>query len=270
MSRPESVFCQILQVQYNTAIDNIESVVYLPLRVLRDIKSNIGRVENIVYAAVKAEVERIEAQVIEILFLNSARLLEGSENFCRIAFSCTALVEALTATDYAEFIPESIRNQLSSSYELFEKHVCLLGLKNLISSFVDSILATLRARLVVLADFLEDQLRLDELIDLYEDALNADILGNFSIIDLLNVLRKFLNCAFYTCNWAATSSNRIADYMQKLALSDNGTTFNQNIASLLSNYYTLSGEIDDKISEIILMIDNRRAKGIRKDETMIF
>lgn len=270
MSRPESIFCQILQVQYNTAIDNIESVVYLPLRVLRDVKSNIGRVERLVYTAVKTEVERIEAQVIEILFLNSVRLIEGSENFCRVAFSCTALVDALVEADYGDFIPNDIRNQISSNYELFEKHVCILGLRNLISSFVDSILASLRSRLIALRSMMEDQLRLNELVALYETALTENILGNYSIIELIDILRKFLNCAFYTCDWASTASNKIADYTKKLALSDNGTTFSQNISSLLTNYYDLNDEINTKIDEIVLMIDNRRTKGIRKDETMIF
>lgn len=271
MAKPEKVFCKILELQYNTAIDSIDSVISLPLVVLRDVKSNIMRVERVIYNIVYLEVIRIERQIMEILFLRGIRDLRDN-NFCRIAFACSKLIDALldASNHYLDFIPSNIRNQLSGNYELFERHVCVLGLPSLIDGFIDSGLSELRDRLSELRSEMVTQLRLAELTELYQDALDAEILNGMSIIELLDELRGFSNCAFETCNYAATVSNKVADYIEKLALSDDGSTFNQNVNSLLGTYAEKNAELEDKIDDLIDLIDNGEPPNVPRDKIMIF
>ena len=100
--------------------------------------------------------------------------------------------------------------------------------------------------------------------------MNADLVGNYSIIDLLNQMRDFANCYFETCNWAATSSNKVADYMEKLSLADSGSTFVFYTDTLLTNYTKYDNEITDQINEIIIVIDSGRSPGILKNSVMKF
>ena len=234
MSSPQQLFCKVLEQQYNTEIDTIEAVLYLPVRALRDVKSNIKRVENLVYNSVLLIVEKYEKQLLEILFLNKINQLEENvNNFCQVAFSCQALVTILTDpdNDYLSFLDQATKDQIASNYALFEQYVCVLGLKRIVNSFVDDILSEIRAILVTLSDRLENALRLTEMIEAYQDILDSS-----GIIDLLNYLRAFLNCAFSSCNYAESANNALNNYMEKLALSDNGSTFTQYLNSLLDGY----------------------------------
>lgn len=269
--KPETVFCKILEIQYNTAIDAIESVINIPFLVLRDVKSNISRVERLIYNTVYLEVQRIEKQVIEILFLNGIRDLENN-NFCRVAFACSKLVEALvdSSNHYLDFLPASTRSALSGNYDLFERNVCVLGLQQLINQFTSNALADLRTRLLALRDEMEDQLRLSELTAMYQAALDEEILNGSSIIELLDDLRGFSNCAFETCNYAATVSNKVDDYAEKLALADVGGTFVLSINSLLDGYNEKNDALNTKIDEIIALLDTGRPPTVSRDQIMFF
>ena len=57
---PEKLFCSILENQFNSTVDSIEQLIFLPLKGIRDVKSNISRAENIVYSITKTELTRIE------------------------------------------------------------------------------------------------------------------------------------------------------------------------------------------------------------------
>jgi hypothetical protein len=123
---------------------------------------------------------------------------------------------------------------------------------------------------VELREEMVNQLRLAELTELYQDALDAEILGGLSIIELLNELRGFSNCAFETCNYAATVSNKVADYTEKLALSDTGSTFTQNINSLLGTYAEKNAYLETKIDGLITLIDTGTPPNVARDEIMLF
>lgn len=272
MSSPSKLFCQILNVEYKRKIDIIESLLYLPLRAVSDVKNNLSRVEKLVYYIVKAEVLKLEKIIIEILLLDKVSELEGIDNFCKIAWNCSALIQLLTSDDngYTDFLPDSVRNQIATNYDLFEKNICRLGLMRLVTDFTDSSLQTIRDTLVELKERLDDELRLDEIRATYIEILNTDIYGDKNIIELLDDLRVFLNCAFGICNFAESSNNALNNYMEKLVLSDTGTTFTENIDSLLTDYNLLNDEIEDKIDELISLIDNRNlSRGINRDEIMV-
>lgn len=259
MSSPASIFCKMLEIEYKAKIDAIESVLYLPLRAINDVKSNISRVEHITYLIVKAEVLKFEKIIIDILFLDKINSLEGIDNFCRVAFACEALVSLLTSESnhYTDFLDPTIKSQISTDYNLFEKHICKLGLRRLISDFTDAALDEIRSQLVILRTKLEDELRLDEIKATYIDILNTDIYGTKSILELLDDLRTFLNCGFGICDFAASSNNAINNYMRKLTLKDNGSTFENDVDSLLTDYETLNDEMTDKIDELLHLIDYR-------------
>lgn len=267
---PAEIFCKILQNQYNTKIDLIEAALYLPLRGIREVKSNILRVEKLVYVVTKTELTRIENLLIEVLFLDQINQLASVSNFCAVAFQCSKLVEVLVDSSYGylSFLDATTLSLVSADYSLFEKHVCILGLRQIVSNFTTDILAELRARLVVLQDELDDQLRLDEIRERY-----LEILDDSGIFDLFNELKKFLLCSFEVCDWASTAQNALDSYSDKLAVvNTSGSSWTDNIeATLLDNYNDLQDELDTKISDLISLIDNRNpTRGILKDEAMLF
>lgn len=266
MRSSESVFCKILENQYNSKIDLIEAAIFLPLRGIRDVKSNILRVEKMVYNTIKTEILRIENLLIEVLFLDEINQLASMSNFCSIAFSCQKLVEVLvdSSLGYLNFLDSTTRSLVSSDYTLFEKHVCVLGLRTIVSNFTEDVLDELRSRLVELSNELVNQLRLNELKETY-----LDVLEDSGILNLLNELKKFRNCGFATCDFATTVNNKLDDYASKLVLSETDSSWTENVDSLLDNYNYLSTEIENKIDELISLIDSRNVtRGIRKDETM--
>lgn len=253
VEQPEKLFCKILEYQYNNKITEIESVLLLPLKGIRDVKSNILRVEKIVYSQVKIELKQIESLLIEILLLDRISQLASVENFCRIAFSCQKLVETLVDSSYGylSFLSPSVIATVSADYNAFEQYVCVLGLRNIVSLFTTDMLSRLRDQLVDLRDRLEDNLRLDEIEERY-----LEILEDSGIFAMLNDLRKYLNCGFAICNFAATANNKIADYVEKLSLSDTGSSWDVDLSSLLESYEELNIEIEDKIDSLIEIIDN--------------
>lgn len=267
MTSPETLFCKILEYQFNTKITEIESVLLLPLKGIRDIKSNISRVEKLVFSEVKTEIESIEALLIEVLFLDKISSLAAVENFCQIAFSCQKLVETLVdaSSGYLSFLDTSTRSLVSASYPDFEKYVCVLGLRNIVGLFTTDILGKLKTKLITLRDSLDDNLRLTEMQDRY-----LAILESSGIFVMLDDLRKYLRCGFSICNYAATASNKLADYMDKLALRDTGTSWDIDLGSLLDKYNDVSDEITNKIDQLIEIIDNRGFdRNIPRDQVMI-
>lgn len=266
---PESLFCKILQYQYENKISQIESILFLPLKGIRDIKSNILRVENLVYSTAETELLSIETLLLEILILDKINLLASVDNFCQIAFSCEKLVETLidSSNGYLTFLDPNIRSQVSADYNLFEKYVCVLGLRNIVGTFTNDMLAKLRTRLVNLRNYLEDNLRLDDMQEIY-----YRILERSGIFTMLNDLKKYLRCGFAVCNFAATANNKISDYVEKLSLVETTTSagWSHNIDSLLGKYNSLNNKFTNKIDELILIIDNRGFdRNIPRDEIMI-
>lgn len=267
VEQPERLFCKILEYQYNNKITEIDSVLLLPLKGIRDVKSNIMRVEKLVYSTAKTELQAIESLLFEVLFLDKINRLAAVDNFCQIAFSCQKLVETLidSSNGYLSFLDPGIRSSVSASYENFEKYVCVLGLRNIVDLFTTDMLSKLRIRLDSLRDSLEDNLRLDELRDRY-----LAILERSGIFAMLNDLRKYLNCGFSICNYAETANNKISDYVEKLALQDTGSSWDTDFDSLLDKYNKLNNEIGSKIDELIIIIDNRGFdRNIPRDKVMI-
>lgn len=262
----EKLFCQILQHTFNTKVDLIEAALFLPLRGIRDIKSNVLRVEALVYSTLKTELLRIENLIIEILFLDQINQLASVQNFCQVAFNCEMLVRELidSNNNYLSFLDTTTRSLVSANYTLFEKHICILGLRTIVSNFTNKALTDLRARLISLSNELNNQLRLDEMKENY-----LEILEDSGIIPLLNDLKRFLNCNFAICDWANTANNKLDEYAEKLVIVTSGSSWTEDVDSLLDNYNSLHTEIEDKIDELINLIDNRNPiRGIRKDETM--
>ncbi len=267
---PEKLFCSILEGQFNTTVDSIESLILLPIKGLRDVKSNILRAENIVYTTTKTELTRIENLLIQVLLLDQINQLEVVDNFCAVAYSCQILVETLVnnSSIYLNFLDSTTISQLSADYSLFEKYVCVIGLRRIVSNFTDNILSELRARLVILGDDFIAALRLDELRDRYNS-----VLVNSGIFSLLNNLIKYLQCNFSVCLWADTASNKLVDYENKLAITQTNVSasgWGENIDSLLDSYYEKETEIEDKIEQLIEIIDSRIIqRNIGRDEIML-
>ena len=200
MSSPSELFCRILETQLNSAINAVEDALLLssppPLKTLRDVKSNINRVNNLIFPYIESEILRLEKLIIDTLFLDKVNQLEGIDNFCQVAFSCEILVETLVenSSTYLPFLDATTISLLSTNYPLFERHICVLGLRNIITTFTDSILDEIETTLNTLNTMLFDNLRIAEFLQRYEDALEDS-----GVLTAIEQLRKFLNCGFGVC-----------------------------------------------------------------------
>lgn len=267
--KPESLFCKMLASQYQILEANIDEIINLPIRAIRDVKSNITRVERVVYNIVLAEVEKIESLVIEILFLDRISTLEGFNNFCQIAFQCKALINLLTDSNknYLSFLSPSVVSQLSTNYALFEREVCQLGIRNLIGNFTNQILDELREKLVALRNRLFNELRLNQILAAYEKILESS-----GIINLLNKLKEYINCAFEICDFASTATNKIEDISSKLYVFNTaGANWDVDLTGILGAYDKKDAEIKARIDSLINKIDTKDIHStirIKKDQIM--
>lgn len=266
MSKPEQLFCKILENQFTAAVNAVEAAILLPLRGARDVQNNVIRVDNLALDYVDEQILRLESVIIQVLHLNDINQMEGINNFCEIAYSCQILVETLVnnSSVYLPFLDASTVSQLSANYSLFRDNVCILGLRRIVNGFTDNILDEIEDELTELLNYLPTQLRQVELIDRYED-----ILEDSGIFALLDTLRKFLNCGFGICDYAATANNKLDDYAEKLLIVHNGTDWEVDISSLLTDYDSYKARTDDKINELITACQTRNIQRQHNKEDLM-
>jgi hypothetical protein len=265
MVKPESVFCRLLEIQYNTLDRSVETALYLPLRVLREVKSNFSRVQNIIVNEVDSQLDFYEALLIETLILGRLSTIQGFSNFCQVAYSCRALVNLLVSpsTPYLDFVSPSVKAQLSANYDLFEANVCNLGIKRIVDVFSQEVLQDIIDAVTLLREQLEDELRLDEMEEKYLEALNSS-----GILTLMDSLENYVNCGFSICNFAVTSSNRIEEVADKLSLSVSGTSWTPDFDSMLEDYYVVRERMYTRIDEIIAGANSRVYKSVNRGLSM--
>lgn len=284
MAIQQDMFCAMTEEVYDALIVAINTALLLPAQFLQSIKSVLRKVELIILASIQTALEAIENKLFAFLDINglSADTSEQKDNFCALLFACSALKDNLfdpndTSGDsdaiFVKMIPLTIRNEIrSGSYDIFEKYVCKLSLRAVLDNFINYALLNIADILTNLRIELIDALNIDDLIDQYEELLQADIPGlNKSVYDLLDDLDKFAQCAFGTCNFIFTSSNQQSDFAAKAYIEKNGNDWVINLKELTLEI-DMTGEILlNKIDELLAFATGSEEKpnGISSDQVML-
>ena len=151
---PEKLFCSILEREYDSTVALIDNALLLFPNSLRILKSNIKYFEKFVLDEIENELDLLEQQILSWFNLNKIdgfnKFGNGKFDFCAIAFGCEALRRIMFPQNgndpsWVSSIPQSIRDSLrigvsNPQYQTFEKYVCKLSFRQLLNSFIDTLL----------------------------------------------------------------------------------------------------------------------------------
>lgn len=283
MSSPDRFFCRVLERQYDGYVALINTALLLTPQALRLVKSNILFYERFVLDVIDNNLLFWEDKILALFELIDTETLDRLKDtrmaFCRTAYACEAIREALFPSTgesdptWVNVIPETVRNQLritsdSSTYEVFEQFVCKLSLRKLLDNFRNLLMDDLEA----LLDKWLAQLglnKIDEFIQAYFDAL-----GDTGIFDALAKLDQFAQCFFEACNFVETAGNFKDDTAEKLALEQVGNGWQFRTLNYVTSAKRKEADIRNRISKLrtqaIAFRSNTTAgdSGISEDEVM--
>lgn len=275
MSAPESLFCNILQVQYTATVTAIKTVINIPLLALKLLKSNLQRVKLVLYAAVEAAADVLLAKLNAVFDLVDVQNTDEGMSFCRLAYGCKALMETLFDPNGSllSFLSPAQKQQAKDNYEFFEQFICKNGLEQLVTNWVNEQIDSIEQQINTLEQKLLGATGLDQLTQAYLTKLQTPILNGKNIYELLDSLDDFAECTFSICNYIATSSNQKEEFYDKLQITKVGNGF----AYVAGKIEKEIQEQDDRIRrKLQAMKDsiNRwktqkiREEGVKPDEVM--
>jgi len=249
MSKPETLFCKVLENSFETTISNIEAALAIPSVILRGIKSNIQRAESIVLSRASEQLDAIEEKIIQILMLRKINESSGVNNWCQIAYACEALKQELYNLPS---LPSEVKDYINGSYGNFERNVCKLGFRKIINTFFNDIFSKLIEQLDALSENLIDQLKIYELESKYLEALNSYKMPlpepfDLTLEELITKLTYFTNCAFEVCNWAETASNKLTDIEEKNYIKYTGVGIQTALSPLYTGFEVKRNSLQERI-----------------------
>jgi hypothetical protein len=262
----ESLFCSILEAEYNALVLLIETAIEFPHVVLQLLKSAIDATLSLVYKVIEASIIAIEQTIIDTLNLDGIDLSKTKEGFCDVAFSCVALRDKIFNM---LSISDKKREELISDFDEFNDLICKNSLRGLFEGFTNT--AILEPLLKLLRDYLKQIddgfTYIDQKVqDYIEKTLEAEIplLGR-SFRDYMDDLDAFAQCAFATCNFAATSLNFKEDKLGRA-----GVDYNNGIFTMAYEKYdevaSQKNILTQKITQLIAIIeDNQPRRGVQPD-----
>ena len=260
---PESLFCSMLEAQYNAIISSIELLIGLPAYALQTLQSNLKRIFDLLYAVIAAAVDLLVAQLDEALGLTDIDENKTKLAFCALAYECQALRDLLFDPDnnLLPFLTDAQKLDIQTNFDEFEKYVCKIGLRDLLDSWTSLALDRISDELDALQAKLLGALGIDKLIADYMEYINGT--GIFEAIDQLDAFAK---CAFGTCNFAETGANGKDEYYTKLNVEPSGTSVVFTVNDKLLELYQTDNELGNQISQAKFRIDKWKNQGIRDIE----
>ncbi len=260
MSKPESLFCNMLEAQYNALISAIELLLGAPAFALARLKSNIQRLFDVLYAAIIAAIEILAAQLDELLALGAIDQNESKMAFCRIAYACQPLRSVLfsSGNPLLFFLSDQEIQDAQNNYQVFEDLICKVGLGSLLDSWTNVALDAIEAQLDALEAQLLGALGIDDLIDAY-----MQLLEDSGIFDFLEQLDEYAECAFEVCNWLETSDNKKEEIYEKLGVKKSGSSFIFDVVDDIQKVYDADNDISVSIAKMRARIDLYKRDGLR-------
>ena len=245
---PESLFCSMLQAQYQMIVGLIEMAIAAPTQVLQLVKACIQMLMNVAFVAVEVILTKVEKWISDMFDLDNIGLENARRNFCKIAYSCKMLTDylfgpksPLKALGYSN---DELSN-MKSNYTKFEEIVCNKSFKGLLDQFKTAMLGDVAKWLDEAEEKIaNDWLKLDKLIARYNE-----VLEDAGVYDALAKLNDFAECAFAACNVIATTENKQEDVADKMKLKNDGGTWIID-PSLFSKALAKRDELQLKINKL--------------------
>ena len=275
------LFCQIVEAEYLSTINTIETLVGVPQLALRSLKAYIKRFEYVLLATIEGRLEVLEALANQMwgLIIDQVPFDRfDTKNICAMAYTCLALRRHfLPAGDntgasdasYIKFVPLDIRNGLrdftdTSTYENFDKYVCKLGFKRSLRGFVNAILGEIQTKLDELLVIMGIN-RIDEWINDYR-TLSLPFLRKLELLD------NFAQCAFATCNFAQTAINKREDISERLLYERRATGWSVKIDDFILSAQKKEDSLRQRIDELRTRLANPKfgSEGVKLTDIMKF
>jgi len=264
MSSPSSVSCSIISKAFDDTIILVEEVLLEPVRIARSIENNCNMLINSLYPIIIFQVNSIENNILSVLHLNFVNDLEDG-GFCNALFACQAFKNIIIEQHslYLPWLDQSVIDQLNTNFDVFQRDICLIGMKNLANAATDTLLSQYITKLQDLLQSFTDALRLNELITRYQNILTAS-----GIFGYLDTLEEFTRCLTSVCDYSSSSSNKLEDIRKKLHLNTDNSIDQE---SFLDKFNEKNSSLTLKINDLITKCETRSVTtSINKDQLMIF
>lgn len=245
------MICDILKRKYDTdvfLVDGATKLIQIPLNKAKSyIKVGLNKL-----SIIETQLDNL-IDIINMLY-DMLNVNYDGDNVINLG-NCNAL-------------KEYIQDYLGYSNSDFEKLKDGLGNINLLQNFFDAQVSYIEVEIDTISDdmsLIDD--KIDDLLDLYQTAIEKDVIINIynppnlvSLKDTLDFLNAYGECIFSTCDYSETAQNKLSDVREKLFLkSDN----NVNRTEIKSEYSKLKSNINIKIDDINSAIVNLKS-GINK------
>lgn len=247
MGDPESLFCMMLETQYNLIVAGIEAVIQFPLVALQILQSCIQLAEYVIFVSVDVVLTNIENIILKMFDLENCSLEHARRNFCKIAYECKVLVDYLTgdSSPLLSFFSKAELTDMGGSFSKFEEMVCQRSFKAMLDAFKTSLLGDVSALLDELDNKINNQwLKINQL-----QAEYSALLDEYGIYSWLAKMDDFAQCAFTACNYIATSENKQGDYLDKMKLENNAGSYITS-PSLFSKALAMSDDLHLRIDKL--------------------
>lgn len=245
---PESLFCAMLQAQYQVIVGILETALQIPSQALQLVKACVQMLQYVAFAAVDVLLTKIEGWISEMFDLENVGLENARRNFCSIAYSCKILTDYLFGPSSplkSIGYDDSELAAMQNNYVKFEEIVCNKSFAGLLDQFKTSILGDISKWLDDAEQTItNDWLKLERLIALYNQALEDS--GVYEYLDKLN---DFAECAFAACNVISTTENKQEDIADKMKLINDGGTWTIN-TDLYSKALNMRDELRVRIEKL--------------------
>lgn len=271
------LYCQIVEAEYNSLVNTLETLQNVPLLALRALKGYIKRFEAVVLAYIEGRLEVLEALLNEMwgLIVNAVPFDRFStKNICALAYTCLALRRHLFPLDgddpsYVLWIDQDIRDGLrnftdSTTYQNFDKYVCKLGFRRTLRGFVNTILGQIQTEL----DELLDKMGINKIDEWIHDYRTASL----PFLRKLEELDKFAQCAFETCNFAQTAINKREDISDRLLYERQASGWSVRIDDFIQNAQNKENRLRQRIDELRTRLANPKfgSDGVKASDILKF
>ena len=239
----EDMICSMLESSFNTIIALIDVGIILPQKALALLKAIITRIEGVIFVTILAQLDTVEALILDLLKIKELRQLSASD-FCLVLFQCKAALNIIVDLGL-------LTSSQANDFETVENLICKGGIANLITSFVqdqlDKITVIINAIKAQLDEFLDPIIgSLQVLVDAYQKALD-----DAGITALLAQLDAFADCIFSICDFVESALNKTNDTQTKLFVDKNGK-FDETV--IFKSLRATEQNINDRIAAIELQI----------------
>lgn len=246
--KPEKMLCTMVESAYTTFIAILETYVNAPKLLSLALSSLMSRLINIPLVLIQAGIDVIVEAIDDLYDMLVEKA--GQDNidvWCNVAYMCQPLIENL---DGFPFYLDS--NDLDT-YEKFRDAVCVPGaLSGFVEDYMNGLVEEWREALNSLQNEMNELIA--DLEQQIAEFMNTEAVQN--LIDQLEELEKYTDCAFALCAAGETAANKIADVSADVGIIKEGNSWVYATNDTLDSIYDKVNELDSLFDSTFDRIDS--------------